>query len=384
MSAQPFKISFGEAKVADILARVRAYEFPQAAEGADWSLGCDAEFLKALCAYWTDGYDWRAAEAELNRYPSFTAEVDGFPLHFVHVVGEAEGRRSLLISHGWPGSVYEFWGAIERLAYPTRFGGSAADAFDLVIPSLPGYGWSGRPKRPLGQRATAKLFNGLMTGVLGYERYLAQGGDWGGLVTGWLGLDHAPHVRAIHMNMLGLRAAAPPETDEEKAWAEHGRMAMQFFGAYFMLQATRPQSLAYAMAGNPVGQAAWILERFHDWSDLREKPFGEVYSRDQLLTNLMIYLTTDAFTTSVWYYRAMMEEGAALLPPGQRVEVPTAVASYPGEAIYKNPPRSLAEKAYNITRWSELPRGGHFAAMEAPELFAADVQAWAREVEPQG
>jgi len=382
----PFKVQWDEPVVAHVLARVAAYPYPPAPEGGGWGYGCDADYLKALVAHWIEGYDWRAAEAELNRYPQFIAPVkdkkgaEAFDIHFVHVVGEAGGKRPLLITHGWPGSHYEFWDVIDKLAFPSRHGGEATDAFDLVIPSILGYGFSSKPKKPFGQRATARVFNTLMTEVLGYDTYLAQGGDWGGLVTGFLGLDHPAHVKAIHLNMMGLRSAAPPQGEAEIAWAQQGQAAQQAFGAYFQLQASRPQSLAWAMADNPVGQAAWIVERFHDWSDLRAKAFEDVYSFDRLLTNIMIYVMNGAFTTSVWYYRALFEEGAAALPPGQRVETPTAFANFPGEALYKSPPRSYAERAYNVTRWTEMPRGGHFAAMEEPDLYVDDVRAWAREV----
>ena len=378
--AVPFKVQWDVARVADVLARVKTYPFPPAPVDGGWTYGCDEDFLKRLCAHWTNDYDWRAAEADLNRFPQFTAEVDGYTLHFLHVVGEAEGRRPLIITHGWPGSVFEFWAAIERLAFPSRFGGKTEDAFDLVIPSLPGFGFSSRPERPVGQRTTARLFNRLMTDVLGYGRYMAQGGDWGGLVTGWLGHDHSAHVTAIHLNMMGIRSSTPPEGEAEIKWVENGRVAMQIMGAYFLLQASKPQSLAWAMAGNPVGQAAWIIERFHDWSDLRHKAFDEVYSLDQLITNVMIYVMNDAFTTSVWYYRGLLQEGGAELPAGDRVTVPTAFANFPGEALYAAPPRSLAERAYNVVRWTDMPRGGHFACLEEPDLFVDDLTAFARQV----
>ena len=376
----PFQVAWDPAVVNHVLARVAAYPFPIAPEGGGWAYGCDADFLRALCAHWTGDYDWRAAQAELNRFPQFTARVEDFDLHFVHVVGEAQGRRPLILTHGWPGSHYEFWGVIERLAYPSRHGGDAADAFDVVVPSLPGFGFSSKPTRPFGQRATARLFNTLMRDVLGYDRYLAQGGDWGGLVTSYLGLDHAPHCRAIHLNMASLRPPGPPLNQEEIDWIAQTGAAMEQMGAYFRLQASKPQSIAWAMADNPVGQAAWIVERFHDWSDLRTKTLEEAYGYDRLLTNVMIYVMTGSFTTGAWYYRALFEEGGPPLLPGQRCETPTTVADYPGEALYHTPPRSWLDRAYNITRLTRQPRGGHFAAMEEPDLFAADVIAWGREV----
>lgn len=378
MAPIPFEIAWDEAGVARLLDRVRAYEFPPAPEGGGWAYGCDAAFLRDLCAYWVEGYDWRAAVASLNRWPHFIADVDGFALHFVHVVGEAQGRRPLLLSHGWPSSIFEFWSVIEPLAFPSRHGGRAEDAFDLVIPSLPGFGWSAKPKGLVDQRETARLFDRLMASVLGYDRYLAQGGDWGALVTAMLGLNHADHARAIQMTMLFPQPAAPHETEAEKRWREAMQAVEQRLGAYAQLQGSKPQSLAWAMAGNPVGQAAWIVERCHDWADLRERPFEAVFTRDQLLTTAMIYLMTDAFTTSTCYYAAAMESGTRRLQPDQRVAMPTAFTLYP-DPRHPRPPRSLAEKGYAVSRWVEMPRGGHFPAMEVPELWIEDLRAWARE-----
>jgi microsomal epoxide hydrolase len=378
---EPFKVDWDAAAIEAVLARVRDYPWPVAPEVPDgWAYGCDGAFLKKLCAHWTDGYDWRGEVAELNRYPQFTARVEDFGIHFLHVVGEAGGKRPLLLSHGWPGSHYEFWGAIEKLAWPSRHGGSAADAFDLVIPSLPGFGFSSKPARPFGQRATARLFNTLMTDVLGYPTYLAQGGDWGALVTSCLGVDHAASARAIHINMIGLRPAGGPKSEAETQWLARSGMAMDMLGAYFRLQASKPQSVAWLGAGNPVGQAAWIVERFYDWSDRRDRPFDEVFSLDQLLTNVMIYVMTGSFTTGAWYYRALMEGGGIALAEGERCETPTAFANFPGETIIPAAPRSWVERAYNITRWTDMPRGGHFAAMEQPDLFVDDLRAWAREL----
>jgi microsomal epoxide hydrolase len=381
--ATPFQVNWDTARISAVLDAVRNYPWPPIPEVEDgWAYGCDGAFLRALCDHWLLAYDWRAAVADLNRYPQFIAKVEDFDLHYLNVVGEAEGRRPLLLSHGWPGSHYEFWGVIDKLSHPSRHGGSASDAFDLVIPSLPGFGFSSKPASPFGQRATARLFNTLMTQVLGYDRYLAQGGDWGSLVTSCLGIDHAQNVRAIHLNMIGLRPAGGPQSDAEIAWLTRTGQAMDQLGAYFRLQASKPQSLAWLGAGNPVGQAAWIVERFYDWCDRRETPFEAVFTKDQLLTNLMIYVMTGSFTTGAWYYRALLEEGGVVLKEGERCETPTAFANFPGEALYAAPPRSWAERAYNIVRWTDMPRGGHFAAMEQPDLFVGDLRAWARDVAP--
>jgi microsomal epoxide hydrolase len=375
---KPFEVRWSEAEVGAVLAKVRDYPWPPVPEVPDgWAYGCDAGYLKALCEHWTGGYDWRAAVADLNRFPQFTARVEDFDLHFLHVVGEANGSRPLLVTHGWPGSHYEFWGAIEKLAFPSRFGGRPEDAFDLVVPSLPGFGFSSKPARPIGQRTTARLFNALMTEVLGYPTYLAQGGDWGAMVTSWLGREHKA-ARAIHLNMLGFRPPEGPQGEAEIAWAQRQAAQMDMLGAYFRLQVSKPQSIAWMAAGNPVGQAAWIVERFHHWSDLSKKSLDEAYGKDALLTNVMIYVMTDSFATGAWYYRGLVEEGGLAFAPGERVETPTAFANFPGEPLYQAPPKSFAERAYNIVRWTEMPRGGHFAAMEEPDLYVDEVRAWAR------
>lgn len=380
---RPFTIQISDEKLQAIRARVEAYRwFPAPANEQAFAYGMSTPVMQDIQRYWLEKYDWRATERDLNRWPHFTAEIDGLDIHFVHVVGEAKGKRPLLITHGWPGSFYEFWQSIGPLAFPSEHGGRAEDAFDLVIPSLPGYGFSGKPASPIGQRATAALWDKLMRDVLGYPAYRAQGGDWGSLVTSWLGTNHGKGkggCTAIHLNMMGLRPHnAIPQTAEEKAWIAHSQVMMQAEGAYLMEQATKPQTLAMALMDSPMGTAAWILEKFHGWSDLSERALLDVYTRDQLLTNVMIYLVNDAIATSVWYYNALFQEGGNALPEGARCETPTAFASYPGERYIVAPPRSWAERAYNITRWTEMQHGGHFAAMEVPDIYVEDIRAWAR------
>ena len=382
---KPFNIDVPQSKLDIIRERVAAYSWFPAPEGVpDWQLGMSTPVLKDIQSYWLDSYDWRAAEATLNTYPHFIGEIDGIPIHFLHIVGEAQGKRPLLITHGWPGSFYEFFESIGPLAFPSQHGGKAEDAFDLIIPSLPGYGFSGKPVSPIGQRATAKLWNSLMQDVLGYDTYLAQGGDWGGMVTSWIGFDHGTvdkkgGCKAIHLNMFGLRPTpATPQNDDEIAWLQNSQAAMQAEGSYFMQHATKPQTLAMALMDSPMGTAAWILEKFHGWSDLKGGDLFSVYSRDQLLTNLMLYLVNDTIATSIWYYAAFFAEGGPALPEGERCETPTGFANFPGEAVYAPPPRSWGDRAYNITHWSEMPHGGHFAAMEAPDLFVPEIRDWAR------
>ncbi|MEM8616174.1 MAG: epoxide hydrolase family protein [Pseudomonadota bacterium] len=382
----PFEISVSDEKLQCIQDRVAAFNWFDAPASGDaaWAHGISTGFLKEMIAYWQTRYDWRACEADLNRFPHFKTEIDGQMVHFVHVIGEANGKRPLLLTHGWPGSIYEFWAAIGPLAFPSAHGGSVDDAFDLIIPSLPGYGFSGKPTDLIGPKGTAVLWDKLMREHLGYSRYLAQGGDWGAMVTSHLGLSHGAAsgeggCEAIHLNMIGFRPTpATPETPDEAAWVKRTRTAMQLEGAYYMQQATKPQTLAMALMDSPVGTAAWILEKFHAWSDLSERGVLDVYTRDQLLTNVMIYLVNDAIATSVWYYRAFMADGGPALPQGARCETPTGFANFPGEAVYTPPPRSWVERAYNLTTWQDMPRGGHFAAMEEPELFVEAVRGWAR------
>ncbi len=380
----PFKIHVPDETLADIRARVAAFPWHEMPDDGGWEYGANLDYMKELCAYWVDEYDWRKHEAELNRFQHFKAPVDGIDLHFIHEKGSGHNPMPLLISHGWPGSVHEFMDVIEPLAHPERFGGNVEDAFDVIAPSLPGFAWSGRPPRPWGPRRMAQTFNALMTDTLGYDRYLAQGGDWGGAVCSWLGFDHAPACAAIHINILTMRAPDGPQTDEEKAWAEQFRRDQIMQDGYRTQQATKPQTLSYAMMDSPVGVAAWLVEKFNGWSDTVGDDVESVYTKDELLTSVMIYVTTRCFNTASWIYFGRREEGGRVLSPeGKRVEVPTACALFPAEMLAW-PPRSYVDRIYNVAQWSEMPHGGHFAAMEQPELLVEDVRKFARSLRGQG
>jgi microsomal epoxide hydrolase len=343
-----------------------------------WAYGTNLDYMKEFCAYWVDEFEWRKQEAAINRFSHYTTPIEGIDLHFLHEKGSGPAPVPLIISHGWPGSIVEFLEIIEPLAHPERFGGSVEDAFDVIVPSLPGFGFSGRPSRPIGPRRMAGLFNALMTQVLGYDSYLAQGGDWGGAISSWLGFDHSPACRAIHINILTMRHPDGPQGPEEGAWAVEFEQDQLMENGYRTQQATKPQTLSYAMMDSPVGQAAWIIEKFNSWSDTDGDDIESVYSKDLLLTNIMVYLVTGTFNTASWIYYGRREEGGRLLSPtGKRVEVPTAAALFPAELL-SWPPRSYAERIYNIERWTEMPRGGHFAALEQPALLIEDLQAFAR------
>lgn len=383
-----FKIDIAQEMLDAIAAKVAAYKWHAAPEIAEddnrWAYGADTEYMRELCTYWLEKFDWRAAEKNLNRFPHFKTTLDGQEIHFIHVKGSGTNPQPLLLTHGWPGSVLEFYKVIEPLAHPEKFGGNAEDGLDLVIPSLPGYVFSGPPAKPIGPRATAALWDKLMREVLGYKTYIAQGGDWGSIVTGWLGYNHGTDknggCKAIHLNMNGLRAAVAPETDEENAWMQKAGAAFAIDGAYFQIQSTKPQTLSIGLMDSPVGIAAWIIEKFHSWSDrtqgTRPGHLENAFTKDQLLTSVMLYLVTERFNTSIWFYRGYVEEGA-MMAPGTRVEVPTGMARFPHEAeAYCIGPRSYMEKGFNIVHWSDMDKGGHFGAFENPEGFAADVAAF--------
>jgi len=375
---RPFQIEVPVETLELIRRQVASYAWHEMPDDGGWAYGANLEYMKELCAYWLDEFDWRVQEAAINRFTHFIAPVDGIDLHFMHEKGSGPAPMPLIISHGWPGSIVEFLKIIEPLAHPERFGGSSEDAFDVIAPSLPGFGFSGRPPRPIGPRKIARLFDTLMTDVLEYPSYLAQGGDWGGAISSWLGFEHAPACRAIHINIFTMRPPNGPQSREEEAWATQFKRDQLMEDGYRTQQATKPQTLSYAMMDSPVGVAAWIIEKFNSWSDTVGDNIESVYTKDELLTNIMVYLVTKTFNTASWIYYGRREEGGRVLSPeGQRVEVPTAAALFPAELL-SWPPRSYAERVYNITRWTEMPRGGHFAALEQPTLLIDDIRAFAR------
>lgn len=374
----PFNFHIPDETLKNIRERVANYPWHEMPDDGGWEYGTNMGYLKELCAYWVDGFDWRTQEARINSFSNYKAQVNGIDMHFIHEQGSGQNPMPLMISHGWPGSVAEFYGLIEPLAHPERFGGNAEDAFTVIAPSLPGFAFSGRPPRPYGPRKMASIINSLMTETLGINRYLAQGGDWGGALCSWLGYEHAPPVSAIHINVLMMRHPDGPQTPQEAAWAEQFDRDQIMQDGYRTQQATRPQTLSYAMMDSPVGIAAWLVEKFHSWSDVENDDIEAVHSKDELLTNIMIYITTRSFNTASWIYYGRREEGGRVLSPeGRRVEVPTGCAVFPAEML-RWPPRTYAERIYNIQQWTEMPRGGHFAAMEEPELLLADIRKFAR------
>lgn len=377
----PFTIDVPQAKLDEIRRRVERYPWDTLPDLGDWRFGPPAGFMRRVAEHWPDRYDWRAAERELNRFPSYKAEVDGIDLHVVHERGSGERGVAVVLIHGWPSAVYDFYDLIEPLAHPERFGGRVEDGVDVVVPSVAGYGWSGRPAGPQGRRQEAGQIHKLVTEALGYDRYVAAGGDFGAMIAGWLALDHPKAVTGIHVTAPNLRPAGggwfttePPDdfSQEEKEYLLWELGYLQPRMAYANIQGASPQTLAYAEGDSPVGQAAWLLEKFQRWTDESGRPPDEIFGLDRLLTAVMIYLGTDSFGSSLWAYPGVYLDPPTL-EPGQRIEVPVGLVACK-DPLVPVPPRSFVERVYNIVRWTDMPEAGHFAAFQQPERVREDLQ----------
>ena len=380
---QPFTLRVADRAIDDLRERLARTRFPDQASGEPWSVGTDVGYLKQLVAYWQASFDWRAQEARLNAFAQYKLPLHGIDLHFLHVQGQGPKPMPLLLSHGWPGSVFEFLDIIPRLTDPARFGGDPADAFTVVAPSLPGYGLSFAPGQArFSVEMIADCFRDLMTGVLGYERFAAQGGDWGAFITSRLGAVHADKLIGIHLNFLAVRRdpkMLSNPTLEEQAFLRELEVWLKEETGYQWIQGTRPQTLAFALNDSPSGLAAWIVEKFRAWSDCAGD-VESVFTRDELLANISLYWFTGAIGASFWPYYARMH-GPWPVPEGG-VGVPMGYAAFPREIL--RPPRSVAQKVYtDIRRWTSMPRGGHFAAMEQPEALAREIVEFFRPLRPQ-
>ena len=366
---QPFRIAIPDADLADLRDRLHRTRWPDPECVDDWSQGIPLAYTQDLARYWADEYDWRAREQALNRFHQFTTEIDGLPIHFIHQRSAHEHALPLVITHGWPGSIVEFHKVIEPLTDPTAHGGRAEDAFHVVCPSLPGYGFSGKPSRTgWGVEKIAAAWETLMT-RLGYDRYGAQGGDWGAAVTTAIGIN-VGHCIGIHLNMpIGFPTAMDQPTPAEQAALDSMAHYEQFEAGYSKQQSTRPQTLGYGLSDSPAGQLAWIVEKFWAWTDSDGHP-ENVLSRDEMLDNVMLYWLTGSAASSARLYW----ESFRALYGGDRVELPTGAAAFPKEIV--RAPRHWCESRYHITHWTDMPRGGHFAAFEQPELFVDDVRAF--------
>ncbi|MFN0094150.1 MAG: epoxide hydrolase family protein [Dehalococcoidia bacterium] len=373
---RPFSIHVPDEALADLHRRLAQTRWPDPGFDPGWEYGASIPYMRELCAYWQDGYDWRRQEAALNQYPQFLCEVDGVDFHFWHVKGKGPNPFPLLLVHGWPGSIVEFYDLIGPLTDPAAYGGDPADAFDVVIPALPGYGWSSKPTEPgWGPSRTAAAFDTLMTKELGYARYGTQGGDWGGIITARMGAAHGENIAGVHLNFI-IGTPQPGDDSPESKVAQEARAHFQALEtAYSQLHGTKPVSLALAQSDSPTGIASWIVEKFRTWSDC-DGDIESVYTKDQLLTNIMFYWAPNSSASSSFMYLESRRDTGAFGWP--KVEVPVGVAVFPKE-IYRSP-RRWCEGRYNIQRWTEFAKGGHFAAMERPEELLQDVRAFFRTV----
>ena len=381
-AVQRMRIEVPEEVLEDLRRRLAATRFPDQIPGSGWDYGTDGAYLRELCSYWRDKYDWRTHEAALNRFEHYRTSIDGQNVHFLHARSKAPGAFPLIISHGWPGSVYEFHKIIGPLTDPAAHGGSASDAFHVICPSIPGYGWSGPTHEPgwdVGR--VAQTFAKLMA-RLGYARYGAQGGDWGSIITTYLGLDDPQHVAGIHLNMV---VAGPPQgvanpmegvaPEEMQGLADMGAFQKNETG-YQQIQGTKPQTLGLSLNDSPAGLAGWIVEKFRTWSDCG----GDVekrFSKDELLTNIMIYWVTQTINSSIRLYCETMRVGR-FAPAGKKIEVPTGCSIFPKEII--RPPRRWAEAQYNVAQWTVHRSGGHFAALEEPAALVEDLRSFFRKL----
>ncbi len=370
---KPFTIDSPEATLTDLRERLQRTRWPDQLDAYGWEQGSELGYTQALARYWAEDYDWRRHEAEINRYDHFMATIDGQPLHFIHQRSPHANARPLLIQHGWPGSFYEFHQIIPMLTHPEQHGGRPEDAFHVVAPSLPGYVFSPPPQAPgMTTRAMGSVMHGLMR-ALGYTRFCTQGGDWGAMVTSWLAFDHPDAIIGVHLNMQGLRAriGESPLSEAEQAYVSHTRGLPQSVTPHFVIQGAHPQSIGYGLMDSPAGLLGWLVQKFRAWTDC-DGELKNAISWDTLLTNVTLYWITGCITSSARLYYEHSHAEDAVLPRQRRIESPTGFAHFPGEIFH--PPRHWVERAYNLVHWTEMPKGGHFAAMEQPARLAEDVR----------
>jgi microsomal epoxide hydrolase len=378
MTVERFHIQVAEDVLNDLNVKLGHIRWPDQMNGAEWEQGTELSYLQSLVAYWRDSFNWREQEAELNRLAQFRAEVDGFSIHFIHERGVGPSPLPIILTHGWPDSFTRYQKIIPLLTDPARHGGDPMDSFDVIVPSIPGFGFSSRPNlHGVNSFQVAELWAKLMSKELGYTRFAAAGGDIGSGVTRYLAATHPELLVGIHLTDIGiLRDLLAPSgrTDLSEGELHYSRSATEWIareGAYMSLQSTKPQTLAYGLSDSPVGLAGWIVEKFRTWSDCGGD-LGRSFTKDELLTNIMIYWVTGTIGSSTRMYY----ENSHTLPPMGKINVPTGIAIFPADILL--PPQESAERRLQLSRWTSMPRGGHFAAMEEPELLADDIRAFFR------
>jgi microsomal epoxide hydrolase len=369
-----FTVNIDDSKLININSKIKQYPWSSIEDMEGWSYGTNKTYLKELCDYWVKEFDWKKHEKKINSFKNYKTNIDGLNIHFIKEEGSGKNPKTLLLLHGWPGSIVEFLEVIKPLAHPEEFGGNIDDAFTVIAPSLPGFGFSDYPKRPIGPRKIAEILNKMMIKNLNNENYFAQGGDWGATICNWLGYDHSKNCKAIHINCLTMRHPDGPQTKEEKDWQNKFDKDQIIQDGYRTLQATKPQTLAYSMIDSPVGIAAWIIEKIHGWSDLNEDNIESVYSKDVLLANIMVYVLTNTFNTASWIYFGRREEGGRYFPKDfKKINIPVGIAMFPKE-MSEWPPNSYIEKIFNVKHLTKFSSGGHFAALEKPRLLIEDIR----------
>ncbi len=374
-----FDINIEKEIIENAIKKIRKFDWSKVKTTKSWKMGTNKEQLLEICKYWTSEYKWHKEQEKLNTFNHFKAQVDNLDIHFIYEKGKTKNTIPLLISHGWPGSIVEFKNIIGPLTDPNKYNIDDTMSFDVIAPSIPGFIFSQSPTTPYGPRKIANIYNSLMQKVLGYNKYLAQGGDWGGAIASWLGYDYPEYCMGIHLNIMIMRDKNGPISKEEKKWHKDLVNSQLLEEGYRSLQSTKPQTLSYAMIDNPVGIAAWIIEKFYGWSDLRKLRFLEIYDIDDIITNIMLYIITNSFATSTWiYYGRRIEGGRILNIDNRRVEIPTACALFPEEFLLW-PPKSYVERLYNVTQWTEFNKGGHFAALENPMALLNDIRYFSKQ-----
>jgi len=376
---RPFEITVPDAVLDDLKLRLEQTRLPDQLDGVGWDYGTELDYLTDLITYWREEFDWRAQEQQLNQFDQFKTRIDDLDIHFIHQRSPEADAIPMIITHGWPGSIAEFTKIIGPLTDPVAHGGAAEDAFHVVAPSMPGYGFSDKPRsRGFGPEQIAEV-NAALMARLGYEKYGIQGGDWGSIVSSRHAFNHPEAAIGLHLNMLvgGPPPGGDPTEGVPPEELERSQSRRSFYNtaesAYSQIQGTKPQTLGYALNDSPAGQAAWIVEKFRAWCDCNGDP-ESVFTRDEILTNITIYWVTQTATSSARLYYESSR--AATSRPMGRIDVPTGAAIFPYELFIT--PRRWAEASFNITHWTEMPRGGHFAAMEQPELFVEDLRTFFR------
>jgi len=370
---KPFKIKISDEELEDLNKRLAATRWPEKETVKDWSQGVPLSYIKEICDYWVNEYDWKSREEYYNTFTQFITDVDGIDIHFIHIKSPHKEAKPLIISHGWPGSIVEFHKIINPLIDPVSHGGKAEDAFHIVCPTLPGYGFSGKPSQPgTGVEKIAELWDLLMSKI-GYNKYFAQGGDWGSAITIAIGKQNRGSCKGIHVNMPfapPTKEAIENPSDRDKLAFEGLNYYQEWGSGYSKQQSTRPQTLGYGLADSPIGQASWIIEKFYEWTDCDGHP-ENILNKEELLDNIMFYwLTKSASSSARLYWESFGSFGGN---PEEKLLIPVGCSIFPKEI--SRTPRSWAEQVYsNIVYWNELEKGGHFAAFEQPELFINEIR----------